>query len=428
MIEYPCGCINWIHPKWGVLNSVGKCAFHGLERGANGMDYFMTMGAFVEGVPQNALYVAELTECLTAMGCPILPRPAGSVLEVGMGIGQYVAMLLKLGYAYTGIDQDAGALKYVESAFGSAIVPLQQSFEDMAEETSYDLILAAHVVEHFSNAPRCLAKMRRMLKGGGRLILILPDDSDPVNPDHQWFFNEFNIRTTLERLGFVNIQTTTRQRIPREEFIYVNAECPAKFEPGACREQQRLELSRVPGRAALATLCNEHGLLGTAVEIGVHRGVFAAQFLDLWKGSRYIGVDTWRVMCDYQNERPEIISPLSREHDYRASQVAVARFAERAILFRATSADAARLLSGDVDFVYVDANHAYNFALADIKLWWDKLQPGGIMAGHDYDYGWSNEVGRAVREFADSVGRTIRLVPGVGEAQPITSWYINKTE
>jgi len=37
-----------------------------------------------------------------------------------------------------------------------------------------------------------------------------------------------------------------------------------------------------------------------------------------------------------------------------------------------------------VDFVFIDGNHSYEDSSADIKAWFDKVKPGGIMDGHDY--------------------------------------------
>ncbi|CAE8643805.1 unnamed protein product [Polarella glacialis] len=36
------------------------------------------------------------------------------------------------------------------------------------------------------------------------------------------------------------------------------------------------------------------------------------------------------------------------------------------------------------DFVYVDALHDRKSVLRDLRTWWPKLRPGGVMAGHDY--------------------------------------------
>ncbi len=37
-----------------------------------------------------------------------------------------------------------------------------------------------------------------------------------------------------------------------------------------------------------------------------------------------------------------------------------------------------------LDFVYIDANHEYDYVKQDITEWTKKVKPGGIVAGHDY--------------------------------------------
>jgi hypothetical protein len=37
-----------------------------------------------------------------------------------------------------------------------------------------------------------------------------------------------------------------------------------------------------------------------------------------------------------------------------------------------------------VDFVYIDAEHSREALLRDLRLWWPKVKPGGIIGGHDY--------------------------------------------
>ena len=39
---------------------------------------------------------------------------------------------------------------------------------------------------------------------------------------------------------------------------------------------------------------------------------------------------------------------------------------------------------GWLDFVYIDANHQYEYVLEDIKLWTPKVKKGGVIGGHDY--------------------------------------------
>ncbi len=37
-----------------------------------------------------------------------------------------------------------------------------------------------------------------------------------------------------------------------------------------------------------------------------------------------------------------------------------------------------------LDFVYIDGDHSYDYAMLDIILWTRRVRPGGIVAGHDY--------------------------------------------
>lgn len=48
--------------------------------------------------------------------------------------------------------------------------------------------------------------------------------------------------------------------------------------------------------------------------------------------------------------------------------------------------------------VYLDAQHDYEWVKSDIAAWRSKVQPGGMLAGHDYGWGGPHKVKRAVDE------------------------------
>ena len=64
---------------------------------------------------------------------------------------------------------------------------------------------------------------------------------------------------------------------------------------------------------------------------------------------------------------------------------------------------------GELDFVFIDGEHSYEAAKADIEAWWPKVRSGGLLMGHDYDRQRFAGVCRAVDEFgrehAVEVGR-----------------------
>lgn len=47
------------------------------------------------------------------------------------------------------------------------------------------------------------------------------------------------------------------------------------------------------------------------------------------------------------------------------------------------------------NFIFIDASHKYEQTKADIRLWFRKVKPGWILAGHDY---YMDDVNRAVKE------------------------------
>lgn len=144
------------------------------------------------------------------------------------------------------------------------------------------------------------------------------------------------------------------------------------------------------------------------VELGVAEGLFSGDILRLWKPKIHYMVDLWE-------SRPEFKGDAGFEqgwHDANHQKVvdSVKGFSQARILRGETVKMADRVKNTSVDIVYIDACHAFECVRDDIKAWWPKLKPGGIMAFHDYentDYG----VKQAVQEFANSQGITVHLLP-----------------
>lgn len=141
----------------------------------------------------------------------------------------------------------------------------------------------------------------------------------------------------------------------------------------------------VPSREDLPRLLNRLGLLGTAVEVGVRNGAFSAWILHRWQGFRLISVDPWQTVPS--EEYVDIANVPQSRHDDLHSQ-ARARllpFGARSEIMHTTGAIAAETIrDGTIDFVYLDAMHDEQSVTDDLGLWYPKLIPGGVIAGHDY--------------------------------------------
>jgi hypothetical protein len=66
---------------------------------------------------------------------------------------------------------------------------------------------------------------------------------------------------------------------------------------------------------------------------------------------------------------------------------------DRGIMIRANSQKTSEIFQDkSLDFVYIDANHAYDFVVDDINYWYSKVKKGGYLWGHDYlSLDWYND-------------------------------------
>lgn len=181
-------------------------------------------------------------------------------------------------------------------------------------------------------------------------------------------------------------------------------------------------------RAELGDLCNELGIT-KAVEIGTHQGVFADQFLSRFFGT-LICVDPWH--CDspppYEHFLPYYVpnSP-SRQFDMEIAKVVLAsKHPGKSQLWKMTSLEASsRITDESIGFVYIDGLHDLPHVKEDLAAWWPKVQPGGIIAGHDYcpDDPTLRGVTIAVDRFAYDHGLDLHFTR---ESNEPPSWYARK--
>ncbi len=225
-MRYACGCVNEIHAPSGVLRNVGKCSHHrSMRRNPATLDasYYEELGIIRDGELLPTKHVAELTEALGPF-----PEPDSHVtefaLEVGCGVSPYARAIREAGWFYVGIDPSPWAIGWMERHYGRVrFIGRVNDFETKVINVSYGFILAAHCLEHMEDAPGAIAKCSRLLEPGGELWIIVPDDSDPVNPDHLWFFTGATLRSCLGSAGLIVDRMAVRRHVPHENFIYARA-------------------------------------------------------------------------------------------------------------------------------------------------------------------------------------------------------------
>lgn len=159
------------------------------------------------------------------------------------------------------------------------------------------------------------------------------------------------------------------------------------------------------------------------VEIGTLHGDFAIHIVDNWQGQLFC-VDRWKHV--------EGLRDINNKSNVEMEQIflnAKKRLEERGItIIRSWSVKAARKFKkGELDWVYIDADHRKESVLADLNSWWDKVRKGGIISGHDYLDAIDNQsaefgVKSAVDEFLAQKG----LFAWETFESDFKSWYVVK--
>jgi len=158
-------------------------------------------------------------------------------------------------------------------------------------------------------------------------------------------------------------------------------------------------------RPALQQLQGKKGLVGA--EIGVALGNNAKRMINNLHISKLYLVDPFFQYV----EKGVVFKPWEK---YKEVVDDLEGFSvnTQLVWLTVTSFEASHLIEDDsLDFVYIDANHEYEFVKSDIKLWWPKVKKGGTMCGHDYGHPSVPGVKKAVDEAFPRPQRLCTIAP-----------------
>jgi predicted O-methyltransferase YrrM len=153
------------------------------------------------------------------------------------------------------------------------------------------------------------------------------------------------------------------------------------------------EFNEIPGWFAYTDLYNEMVESAKGGEIFVEVGAWfgkstnhlATKIKQSGKDIKFTSVDTWKGTDDealHQN----IVGAFNGDIFYE--------FIDNTVLsdnygtfdtIKDTSHNAAnQFQNGSIDFIMLDAGHSYDSLMEDVKVWYNKVKPGGIISGDDY--------------------------------------------
>lgn len=140
--------------------------------------------------------------------------PLSGVCDVGTGEGTFLEVLAEEGGSGVGIEPGR---KYVDEATRHGVHIVGATEEDVAravQEEGIETCTLFHVIEHVPNPRKTLETLFEALPKGGFVVLETPTMDSPIlkakqyhdaliYPEHLFYFNESNLRTLLQQVGFV---------------------------------------------------------------------------------------------------------------------------------------------------------------------------------------------------------------------------------
>jgi demethylmenaquinone methyltransferase / 2-methoxy-6-polyprenyl-1,4-benzoquinol methylase len=155
----------------------------------------------------------------------------GRALDVGTGTGDFALALLARSprsAMVTGVDISAGMLEIAErraarAGLGPRYARLIASVESLPfADGTFDVAMAGFVVRNVGNIPQCLREMRRVMRPGGRAVVL--DLHTPRNPA---------IRRVYRAYSFLSPRLAATLGSDPEAYRYLPRSIEAFYDPEA---------------------------------------------------------------------------------------------------------------------------------------------------------------------------------------------------
>ncbi len=163
-------------------------------------------------------------------------------------------------------------------------------------------------------------------------------------------------------------------------------------------------------------LISKPNLIG--VEIGVFGGKNSHSLL------KYSDIKMLYLVDPYKGDYEEF-SQKKLDKEFKKAKRKLRKYKDKITWIRKKSKDAINEIPNNLDFVYIDGDHRYNFVKKDIEMYYSKLKEGGLLAGHDFQRRSKekdSEVNKVVLEFIKK--ENLGLFTSMGDFWIIKNDYV----
>lgn len=170
-------------------------------------------------------------------------------------------------------------------------------------------------------------------------------------------------------------------------------------------------LSKLRGRTKLV-----------GAEIGVCGGEHAVSLLKTHDIEKLYLIDPYSMYEEYEEGHKHYGDDQRRLCDTEvAAKKLLGDYKTKIVWVKELSSNATKFIVDELDFVYIDGNHAEHFVMDDIQNYYPLVKSGGVIGGHDFYNGFQAEhdgVVNAVMEWAFKNEKKLKV--------ELPDWWIEK--
>lgn len=175
-------------------------------------------------------------------------------------------------------------------------------------------------------------------------------------------------------------------------------------------------MQQIKNRSDLAKYFNDLGFK-TGAEIGVLGGGYSLKLLGAIPELKLYCIDSWGIN--------EIKFGHYHNRKYAEAKLRLGGHPET-VLIKDFSLNAVKTFNlNSLDFVFIDANHSFDFVMRDIIEWGARVKRGGIISGHDYLSSGRTGVKDAVDIYVKAHNFKLKLT-NPDHDHGVVSWWILK--
>lgn len=133
----------------------------------------------------------------------------GNILDIGAGIGTFLDIARKNGFAIHGTETSSTAAAKAKELYNIDLM-VGQIEDQKLNENSFNLITMWHVLEHVPYPMKTLKECFRLLKPGGFLVIAVPNDFELKNRFKNIMgLSPYNLLTPLEEIHLSHFNPQT---------------------------------------------------------------------------------------------------------------------------------------------------------------------------------------------------------------------------